>query len=131
MPKFPDISEAEWKVMRLLWAKSPQPAYDLASELAEREDWSASTVKTLLARLQRKKAVKIERYKNLFLYSPAVTENECIAREADSFLDRLFGGAVEPLLVHFANRQKVTPAQLDRLKRVLRDGPPNPPKATS
>jgi BlaI family penicillinase repressor len=130
MPKLPEISAAEWKVMRLLWSKSPQPAYDLATQLAEQEDWSSSTVKTLLGRLQKKKAVRIERYKNLFLYSPAVEEKDCIARETDSLLDRLFGGSVEPLLVHFARRQKVTPAQLDRLKRVLREGPDNPKPGT-
>ena len=122
MPKIPDISEAEWKVMRLLWGKSPQPAYDLTVELSRQEGWSTSTVKTLLSRLQKKKAIQVQRYKNLFLYSPAVTEQECIAREADSFLDRMFGGSVEPLLVHFANRRKVTPAHLEQLRRVLRAG---------
>lgn len=124
MPDVPAISEAEWKVMRLLWSKSPQPAYDLIAQLTEQEDWSASTVKTLLSRLQKKKAIRAERYKNLFLYSPEVSEKDCVARETDSLLDRLFGGAVEPLLVHFARRQKVKPADLERLKRVLREGPP-------
>jgi BlaI family penicillinase repressor len=124
MPEIPAISEAEWKVMRLLWSKSPQPAYDLITQLSEQEDWSASTVKTLLSRLQKKKAIQAERYKNLFLYAPLVSEGDCVAREADSLLDRLFGGAVEPLLLHFARRQKVKPADLERLKRVLREGPP-------
>ena len=124
MSEIPDISDAEWKIMRLLWAKSPQPAYDLVATLARQEAWSASTVKTLLSRLQKKKAIRAEKYKNLFLYSPAVSERDCVAREADSLLDRFFGGAVEPLLVHFARRQKVKPADLEKLKRVLREGPP-------
>lgn len=124
MRDIPAISEAEWKIMKLLWSKSPQPAYDLIAQLADQEDWSSSTVKTLLSRLQKKKAIRAERYKNLFLYSPEVSEKDCVARETDSLLDRFFGGAVEPLLVHFARRQKVKPADLERLKRVLREGRP-------
>lgn len=123
MPSLPTISEAEWKVMKLLWAKAPQPSYDLIAQLTERENWTPSTVKTLLSRLQRKKAIHAERYKNLFLYSPAVTEKECIARETDSLLERLFGGAVEPLLLHFVSREKVTPKELENLKRTLRQRP--------
>ncbi len=125
-PQPPPISEAEWKVMKLLWERAPQPAYDLAARLAEQEDWHPSTVKTLLGRLQKKGAVTVERYKNLFLYSPALTEADCAAREADSLLDRVFGGALEPLLLHFARREKLTPADIDRLKRTLRQAKSKP-----
>jgi BlaI family penicillinase repressor len=123
MARLPDISEAEWKVMKLLWGKSPQAAYDLSMQLGRQEGWSASTVKTLLSRLHKKGAVTVERYKNLFLYAPKVTEAECAAREADSLVDRVFGGALEPLLLHFAKRKKLGPAEVAELKRILGENP--------
>ncbi len=119
MPKTPDITESEWKVMKLLWAKAPQPAYDLAAALEKTEQWHPNTVRTLLGRLLGKKAVRIKKYKNLYLYSPAVTEDDCIRAESDSFLGRVFGGSVKPLLVHFARRQKLTAADLEELRRIL------------
>ncbi|MGZ8899986.1 MAG: BlaI/MecI/CopY family transcriptional regulator [Limisphaerales bacterium] len=115
----PSITEAEWKVMKLLWEKSPLPAYDLIQVLAGKEKWHANTVKTLLARLVRKKAVGTRKYKNLFLYDPLVTEEECIQAESDSLVERLFGGAVQPLLLHFARRRKLTKKDLNELRKIL------------
>jgi BlaI family penicillinase repressor len=119
MPKTPAISEAEWKVMKLLWEKSPQPAYDLIQTLIQKEQWHPNTVKTLLSRLTRKKALGTRRYKNLFLYHPLVSEDDCIQTESDNFLERLFDGSVKPLLVHFARRQKLSKQDLDELRRIL------------
>jgi BlaI family penicillinase repressor len=119
MPKTPDITESEWRIMKLLWAKAPQPAYDIATALGKTEDWHPNTVRTLLSRLLAKKAVRIQRYKNLYLYSPAVSEEDCIRAESESFLQRVFGGSVKPLLVHFAKREKLTAADIEELKRLL------------
>jgi len=115
----PVISEAEWKIMRLLWRKSPQAAYDLIQELEATEEWHPNTVKTMLARLHKKKAVTARKYKNLYLYEPRVTEEDCIQAESQSFLDRIFGGSVKPLLVHFARRQKLSKEDLEELRKIL------------
>jgi BlaI family penicillinase repressor len=121
----PPITEAEWKVMKLLWEKSPLPAYDVIQALADKEQWHSNTVKTLLARLTKKKALGARKYKNLFLYYPLVSEEECIQAESDSLLERLFDGAVTPLLVHFARRRKLTKKDLDQLRKIL-DGKEKP-----
>lgn len=117
--KSPVIPEAEWKVMRVLWRKSPLSAYDIIQELAKDEKWHPNTIKTMLARLVRKKAVTARKYKNLFLYEPAISENECIAAESDSFLARWFDGALQPLLVHFAKNKRLTKEDLNELRRIL------------
>ena len=119
--KSPVIPEAEWKVMRVLWRKSPLSAYDIIQELAKDEKWHPNTIKTMLARLVRKKAVTARKYKNLFLYEPAISEDECIAAESDSFLARWFDGALQPLLVHFAKNKRLTKEDLDELRRILED----------
>jgi BlaI family penicillinase repressor len=115
----PEISQAEWRVMKVLWDKSPQPAYDIIESLSKTEHWHPNTIKTLLTRLCKKKALGTRKYKNLFLYHPLVSEEDCIQAESESFLQRLFGGSVRPLLVHFAERQRLTKADLEELKRIL------------
>lgn len=117
--KTPVIAEAEWKVMRVLWRRAPLGAYDIIEDLAEKESWHPNTIKTLLARLVKKGAVKARKYKNLFLYEPAISEEECIHAESDSFLERWFGGSVQPLLVHFAKRRKMSKADLEELRKIL------------
>ena len=126
MANVPELTEAEWKIMKVLWTQSPQPAYDIAQTLAETEQWQINTVRTLLTRLHHKRAVSAKKYKNLFLYEPLVTEDECVQAESDSFLERFFGGSLKPLLVHFARRQKLSAADLAELSKMLDEGGKEP-----
>jgi BlaI family penicillinase repressor len=104
--------------MKLLWRKSPQPAYDVAEALAKAEKWSHRTVKTLLNRLLNKKAVTYEEYKNLYLYSPAVSQEECVRAESESFVERVFDGSLSLMMVHFAKQKKLSKAEIEELKRI-------------
>lgn len=119
MTKTPSISEAEWKVMKLLWKKSPQPAYDLAQVLCQSQDWEIRTVKTLLSRLVKKGALGFDKYKNLYLYYPTVKEDACIKKESQSFLDQVFDGSFSALLVHFAKNKKLSNGEITRLKELV------------
>ncbi len=105
--------------MKVLWAQSPLPAYDIIQQLAKTEDWHASTVKTLLARLCRKEVLGVRRYKNLYLYYPRVSEEECLKAESESFLERFFNGSVQTLMLHFVRREKLTKKELEDLRKVL------------
>lgn len=106
--------------MRVLWDKHPLPAYDIVQALEKTESWHPNTIKTLLNRLVKKKALTAERYKNLFLYSPAINESDCVRAESQSFLERFFGGDVRPLLVHFAENKQLTDEDLKELRKILR-----------
>jgi BlaI family penicillinase repressor len=120
MPEVPVISEAEWKVMKVLWGKAPLSAMEIINALAGTKDWHPNTVKTLLSRLHKKKALGVEKQKNLYLYRPLVTEAECVRTESESFLHRVFGGSVKPLLAHFVQKQELSSADLDELRKILR-----------
>ena len=115
----PNISEAEWKIMKLLWKKAPQPAYDLIQQLTQTEDWSSRTIKTLLNRLLKKGALKHETYKNLYLYSPAVREADCVKAETASFLDQVFDGSLSSMMLHFAQNEKMSKSEIEELKDIL------------
>jgi BlaI family penicillinase repressor len=121
MPKIPGISEAEWKVMKVLWARSPQLSNEIVEALAEKEDWHPNTVKTLLARLFKKKAVGVKKEKNHYLYSPLVSQADCVQTESESFLMRVFGGSVKPLLMHFVDKQGLSSEDLNELKAILKN----------
>lgn len=120
-PSTCSISEAEWKIMKLLWRKAPQPAYDLAQALARSDHWKPRMVKTLLNRLLRKGAVTYQTYKNLYLYSPQVSEEACVKEESDSFLQRVFDGSLSLMLVHYARHKKLSPAEIEALKKIINE----------
>jgi BlaI family penicillinase repressor len=120
MSKAPKISEAEWKIMAVLWeAADAMPAYDIIEKTANAENWHPKTIKTLLNRLVKKGALGYRKYKNLYLYFPLVTEGACVRSETESLLQRCFHGSVVPMLAHFVERKKLTAAEIQELKRIL------------
>ena len=116
----PRISETEWEVMRAVWVGHPATGAEIISRLiAQDPSWHPKTARTLLGRLVEKGALALETEGRLFRYRPLVTERDCIADASDSFLDRVFGGALKPMLAHFVERQELTPAELKELEELL------------
>jgi BlaI family penicillinase repressor len=83
-------------------------------------NWAENTVRTLLARLVEKGALKTaENASGTRTFIPAVKREACVRAESQSFLDRVFGGAAKPLLVHFAQNSKLSPDEIKELKKLL------------
>lgn len=119
MKKIPKISETEWEVMQVLWAKSPLSAEEIIAKLAAQDEWHPKTAKTLLNRLVKKQALGFEKDGRAYLYHPLVKEAECVKAASDSFLDRVFGGALTPMVAHFVERKKLSAEEIRALKRLL------------
>lgn len=117
----PRISEAEWEVMKVIWKKAPCQASEISRALAARFQWTPATVKTFLNRLLGKGALRFEKSGRAYLYSPAHTEEEFRAAEADSFLRRVFDGALSPLLSHFVQSRHLTPKEWETLEQILKE----------
>ena len=126
MGDVPRISDAEWEVMRVVWKRHPIDAGSVAEVVCERRDWSERTVKTLLARLVAKGALGYDVDGKRYLYRPLVAREACVRQASRSFLERVFGGAVRPALLHLVRESDLTPEEIDELERLLegRDGNP-------
>jgi BlaI family penicillinase repressor len=120
MTNLPAISDAEWDVMLVLWeAPGPMVAADVMARLSSSKTWSAATVKTLLNRLVNKRALAFEAQGNRYLYRPAVERARCVRAAGRSFISRVFGGSAGTMLAHFVEHEKLSPAELDELERLL------------
>ena len=120
MPAAPDISDSEWAIMEALWESSPQTASEVTKTLRASMNWAENTVRTLLTRLVKKGALKTaENASGTRTFIPAVKREACVRAESQSFLDRVFGGAAKPLLVHFAQNSKLSPDEIKELKKLL------------
>ena len=120
MKKTPKISEAEWEVMKVLWSTSPATANDIVKILSGKTHWKRETIRTLINRLVQKKAVGFEKKGRQYHYFPLVTEAECIKAETRTFLKRLGGGSVEPMLATFVEEQNLSPEKISKLRRILK-----------
>lgn len=116
----PDISPAEWTVMEVLWERSPQTASDVFKSLQGSTGWALNTVRTMLTRLVEKGALSTEKKAaGAIEFMPAVAREACVQAESESFLQRVFQGATDSLLLHFAERSKLTPEEAIKLKRLF------------
>jgi predicted transcriptional regulator len=115
----PPISEAESRVMEVLWRKAPQSSEDIVAALQHDRDWHEKTIRTLLSRLLGKAAVSAEKDGRRYLYSPMLTREQWQSQESRSLLDRVFGGRLSPLLVHFSAHEKLSAKDITELRRLL------------
>jgi len=122
MSEIPNISEAEWEVMKIVWSKdSPCTANEIVDALGGIADWKPNTVKTLITRLVKKRALGYEEERRKYLYYPLVSEDQCIKFETKSFVKRVFGGALKPMLVTFLQDEKLSQVEIEELKQLLEE----------
>lgn len=122
MKEIPKISDAEWEVMKICWQKSdPCTANEIVKVLEQSTDWKPNTIKTLIGRLVKKGALSFKEEGRAYFYTPLVTEEECVQAESKSFLTRVFGGALKPMLVSFLQEEKLTPGEIEELKQLLEE----------
>lgn len=122
MSEIPKISEAEWEVMKIFWAKAvPCTANEIVEGLGGFSDWKPNTVKTLITRLVKKGALGFREERRIYWYYPMVTEDQCIRSEAKFFMKRFFGGALRPMLVTFLQEENLSPEEIEELKRILEE----------
>lgn len=122
MSNIPRISDSEWEIMRILWTKSPCTANDVIDVLNDNTNWKPNTVKTFISRLVRKNVVSFKEDGRSYYYYPLVSEEECLRAENQSFLKRIYGGALKPMLVNFIREDEtLSPEDIAEIKRLLND----------
>jgi BlaI family penicillinase repressor len=109
--------------MQVIWDHKSATAAEVIAVLGPVADWSHRTIRTLLARLVDKGVLETEADGNRYRYRPKVTRRECVRVAGRSFLDRVFDGDCGELLVHFAREAKMSPRQIDELRRLLEEKP--------
>lgn len=119
MPKTWQISDAEWDVMEPIWAAGAATAADVIKQLRATHDWNHSTIRTLLARLVEKKALAYDVDGAKYIYRAAVTREQCVRQEGQSFLEKAFGGDVAALLTHFVEEAALDREQIEALRKLL------------
>src|SRR5579864_954134 len=113
------ISAAESQVMEAVWRQGPLAADEIVAAVGEPQSWGEATVKTLINRLLKKKALVSERSEGRTRYRPLISREDYVQGESQSLLDRLFGGELAPLVAHYAKHRNLSPKEVARLKRLI------------
>lgn len=119
MSNLPQISEAEYQVMRIVWQHAPINTNDITDMLLKTTNWSPKTIHTLIKRLVTKGALTYEKQSRIFVYSPAIKESEYIGQESNSFLNRYYDGNISSMVSAFLKDDKLSEAEIDELRSLL------------
>lgn len=112
------LSGSEWDLMKILWDKTPATANQIA-ELTPQ--WHPKTVRTMLIRLQKKGAVEYEVIDGIQHFKPVYEREYCESSATQSFMQRVFDGALTPMIAHFTRQQKLSDEEKKALIALLQN----------
>ena len=110
-----EITDGELEIMQVLWNKGELTLTEIVSELDKTKKRNKNTVKTLLYRLVDKGAVKSKKSSGFgFLYNTTISEKKYLSKANTSFLEKLYKGNVEKLLLNFVEDKTVSKEELQK-----------------
>ena len=119
MSDLPQISEAEFEVMKIVWKHAPISTNEITDKLLQTTSWSPKTIQTLIKRLVTKGVLTYEKQSRVFVYTPVVKESEYIGQESNSFLERYYDGDITAMLSAYIENDRLSETEIDTLRSLL------------
>jgi len=113
------LTEAELRIMRILWARGESLVSDLVAAMPDDTPLAYTSVLTTVRILEQKGYVEHRQEGRAFLYRPCVAEHEASRSEVNHMLHRFFGNSRERLLLTLLGDGNMTPDELQRLKNAI------------
>lgn len=114
------ISEAEYEVMKVLWEKQEATSLEIIECLEKSKKWNPNTIRTLITRLLKKKAIEIvAKEGKTYVYTYRVTQQEYIEQESTNFLTKIYNGSVNNMLVNFVKQEKLSKQDINDLMKLI------------
>jgi BlaI family transcriptional regulator, penicillinase repressor len=123
MPRTPSpaLTDAEARVMAVLWQRRRATVADVVGALNRKRAVSYSTVQTILRILEMKRYVSHEKVARAFIYHPLVDERQARRRALRHLVTRLFNGSPSLLVLNVLEDDQIDPTELERLKKLIAD----------
>ena len=121
MNRLPQISEAEFEVMKIVWQYAPVSTNEITDRLMKTTSWGAKTIQTLIKRLTNKGALTYEKEGRVYVYTPLGKENEYISQQSNSFLRRFYDGDITAMLSAYIKNDRLSAEEIGTLRSILDD----------
>ena len=115
------LTPQELEIMKVVWLQGQATVRDVYEVLRERRTVAYTTVMTMMKVLETKGHLKKRLEQRAYVYQPTRPEQVVLRSMVREFIDRVFGGLAQPLLVHLVEDKKLTEQELDSLARLIRE----------
>ena len=113
------ITDAEWEVMRVVWANDRVTSKKIISVLKEKMDWTQSTIKTILGRLVEKGVLDTEQEGRKFIYTANIEEKEAVRDCVEDIFKRICNKKVGNVIGSIIEDHVLSFDDIDRLEKIL------------
>jgi BlaI family transcriptional regulator, penicillinase repressor len=120
-PKHPTLTPQELEIMKLVWEREVATVRDIYEALLERRKIAYTTVMSMMNTLDAKRYLKKRRRDRAFLYCPTRPKSQVISGMVREFIDRVFNGSAEPLLVHLVKERRVREEDWQKIVRMVKE----------
>lgn len=114
-----NLTDAEWKIMKLLWEEAPRTMMQLTNALKEETGWTKHTVMSFLKRMEEKGAIHYEEGEKAKRYYPDLKREETALRAAEDFLGRVFQGRMGMMLNTMVQQRTLSKEDMEELHKIL------------
>ena len=119
-PRSTSLTGQELEIMKIVWERESATVRDVYEKLLERRKVAYTTVMTMMKILEQKKYLKRTQLDRAYVYRPAQPKRQVVGAMVRDFINRVFNGATEPLLVHLVEEHDLTPEELEEIARLRR-----------
>ncbi|QIL46510.1 CopY/TcrY family copper transport repressor [Vagococcus coleopterorum] len=113
------ISEAEWQVMRVVWAKGETTSPEIIASLSETMNWKPATIKTLIGRLVKKDMLGTKADGNKYIYRPLVTEEATLKSATADLFSRVCAKKMGNSIIDIINEAELTQEDVQKIQQAL------------
>ena len=121
MEKIPQISEAEYEIMKIIWDESPISTNDVCKKVPASHNWSQKTIHTLLSRLTAKHVITYEKRGRMYYYYPIISKKRYLKQENHQFLNRFYNGKMAPMLSSLLSDEKISNQELNAMYQLIQE----------
>jgi BlaI family penicillinase repressor len=114
-----ELTEAEWSVIKAIWATEPCTATVIHETLHQQTQWSYSTVRTIMDRMVVKGLLKAEKAGKVTLFQSTVTQEQAQRGELLYALKHAFNGALTPMVQCLLNSENLSAQDLAELEAMI------------
>jgi BlaI family penicillinase repressor len=115
------LTEQELEIMKAVWERDSVTVRDVYEALLERRKIAYTTVMTMMKILEQKKYLKKDQSDRAYVYRPAQPKGQVISAMVREFVNRVFNGSAEPLLVHLVKEHNLSAEELEEIARLRRN----------
>lgn len=118
-PPSKTLTDQELEIMKIVWERHAATVRDVYEALLERRRVAYTTVMTMMKILEHKGYLNRKQVERAYVYRPAQPKSRVIRAMVRDFVNRVFNGSAEPLLVHLIEDRHLTADEIEEIRRLI------------